>query len=748
MNILYIPDYDDYPYVQRLNALLGTNYAALAKGTPTMVSQIRQWATMSKADAVICTNAAALALVLHAMPDFVPSDKRRRLTLDDYAGSLLSLDVGDRRIPVIILLPLRRMVSTGPGTFLAKRYLSKILSPQSWPVEPQFKYTLVTPTNTDMAIARCAAARLLSVDIETPWPQHEMRIIKCVGYGAWFPETNTIECFVVPFTDEWAWSVVQRINANPVAKVTQNGLFDNSYFMRWGVPLHNWVWDTFHLFHGWYSELPKSLAFITAFTVRNVRYWKDDGANGEESLWRYNARDCWATICSLLGILREMPSYAARNYLQEFPIVFPCLMCNLEGVEVVESEFIEARDKLLLEHEDRLTQLRTMLAWPTYNPNSSQQTLRVFQMFGLGHFKSTDKASMQKARAVGALPDFVLGKIVEYKKISKLLGTYLKTEKLWNGRLLYTLNPGKTATARLACDASSFDCGLQIQNIPGGKVVKSTVKAEDGWEFVSVDGEQAEARAVGYLSGEEALIDLVESPHDYHSWNAAEFFGIPYEQIYDEATKTKLMPEIRDLSKRTNHGANYNMGEDVMLDTMGPLNVMKARRLLGLSPTMPLRAVCRYLLDRYSKTYPGVKGDYYQFIIKEITVTHTLVSPLGWTRYFFGNPGKNKLDLNSAVAHPSQNLSVAIINKGFFAVYTDILYGKLRNRARLKAQIHDEVFGLTKLGDREAAQRFVELTTIPTQVTDVHGVIRTMVIPMALNYGKPGKPALRWSDCK
>lgn len=750
MKLLYIPDYDDYPYVQRLNELLGDNYAALAKSTPTMVAQIRSWAQQCSADAIIVSNNGALDLILNAMADYVPSARRRKISCVTYAGSLLHLVVGDRKIPVIVILPLRRMVSTKTGKFLNKRYISKVLHEDRWPAEPEFRYTLVTPANAQEVIARCAAARLLATDIETPWPQHEMRVISCVGYGAWFPDTNTVECFVVPFKDEFAWSVVSQINSNPVPKVTQNGLFDNHYFMRWGLPLHNWIWDTFHLFHCWYSELPKRLDFIAGFTIRNVRYWKDDGAGSEEALYRYNARDCWATITSLLGILREMPSYAARNYLQEFPLVFPCLTCNLEGVAVDETEFAAAREKLLADHAVRLERLRTMVAWPSYNPNSPKQTLEVLKMLGLGHITSTDKIAMQRARATGPLADRILGELVAFKKTAKLLSTYMVPEKLWNKRIMYSLNPGKTDTGRLACDASSFDCGLQIQNIPGGPVVKRAIIAEEGWQFGEADGEQAEARCVGYQSGETKLIDLVESPHDYHSWNASAFFGIPYEEIYDELTKKKLMPEIRDLSKRTNHGANYNMGADVMLDTMGPLNVIKARRLLGLPESMPLRSVCQYLLDQYSKTYPGIKGDYYAWIVRCIVTTKVLVSPLGWTRYFFGEPHKNKLDLNAAVAHPSQNLSVAIINKGFYAVWHSMIYGKLRNRIRLKAQIHDSIFFLFRIGDVAAAEEVVKLSTVPTPVTDVHGVTRTLVIPMAISYGKPeeGKPALRWSDCK
>src|SRR5690606_21352936 len=126
---------------------------------------------------------------------------------------------------------------------------------------------------------------------------------------------------------------------------------------------------------------------------------------------------------------------------------------------------------------------------------------------------------------------------------------------------------------RLASTESSFWCGLQIQNIPQGKAVKGWIEADEGWEFAGGDYAQSEARCVGYLSGCTALIDLVESDKDYHSWNAHKFFGVPYEEV-DKP--------LRNLSKRVNHGSNYNMGAAVLLDTMGPKNVAEARILLKL----------------------------------------------------------------------------------------------------------------------------------------------------------------------
>jgi DNA polymerase I-like protein with 3'-5' exonuclease and polymerase domains len=244
------------------------------------------------------------------------------------------------------------------------------------------------------------------------------------------------------------------------------------------------------------------------------------------------------------------------------------------------------------------------------------------------------------------------------------------------------------------------------------------------------------------MAGETKLIDLVESPHDYHAWNAQEFFGIKYELIYDEARKKTLMVEIRDLSKRTNHGANYNMGADVMLDTMGPKKVAEAKRVLQLPIRMRLNAVCQHLLDKYAATYPRVKGLFYDKIVSTIEITSKLVSPFGWTRYFFAKPSKrNKPALNAAVAHGPQNLSVSIINREWYAIWLSTLYGNLRNRVRIKAQIHDSI--LFQYTEQAAAEEVVSMMNLSVAVTGADGITRNMLIPSDLKSG-----ADRWSALK
>lgn len=762
MKLFLIGTPEDASYLETLRPFVRGIALKFKLGYPAMYNELLQWirsyddspASPGKLDGIIVTNDVVLEMLLHAQLDFRPPPNNKKLTLDDYQGSLLDVRVGDRVIPAVILNPLQHLYTVPYGKFLTERFISKITSPEKWLPDIEFKWKLVEIQDAETVVARLAGARVIAADIETPtqgeWA--ELRGINCVGYAGLFLCGNewTIECYVFPFHEEF-YSAIRAINDSPVPKVTQNGLYDNLYFLRWGVPVRCWYWDTYHLFHSWLAELPKNLALVSAFAVRKIRYWKDDGKSGNlEDYYRYNAKDCWATLCALLSLLRDAPEWAITNYVEhEFPCVFPAITCELEGFDVDKQRFDELYNEKLATKESELQVLRTMVGEKEYNPNSSQQNLKVFTILGCGSLGSTDKAATLKARAAHPLNDLIIGAITDWKSNAKALSNYLNDNKLWEiapgrFRLFYKLDPGGTDSGRFASKASSFWCGFQIQNVSAkDPTIKSYFRADFGWLLGEGDFAQSEARCVGYLSGETALIDVVEGPNDYHAWNASQFFGVSYERIYDnEAGKTTDKP-LRDLSKRTNHGANYNMGPGVMLDTMGPKYVSEAKRLLRLPPKLSLRDVCAYLLSVYEKTYPRVKKDWYESVVKTVTISGMLVSPLGWTRRFFGKPLENKHIFNSVVAHSPQNLSVGIINKCFVRLWKDQMYGDLRGKLRLKAQIHDAILFQYRIECPEVPGIVRERMRYPVEVTDCFGTTRTMLIPPDMSAGK-----VRWSELK
>jgi DNA polymerase I-like protein with 3'-5' exonuclease and polymerase domains len=298
---------------------------------------------------------------------------------------------------------------------------------------------------------------------------------------------------------------------------------------------------------------------------------------------------------------------------------------------------------------------------------------------------------------------------------------------------------------------------LQIQNIPrdGNSDEDITVKeafvADDDFYIGEADYSQAEARDTAYLSGDTSLIQAVDNPaRDFHGHNASAFFGIPYSEIVNSYQSEEdgewihkvINKPIRDLSKRTNHGANYNMGPAVMLQTMGIEKVLKAKKLLGLPLNYTPLEVTEHLLKVFARTYPIVKGDYYQKIIQDISTTGVLQGPTGWTRRCFGSPKTNKQHLNSYVAHPSQSLNAMTLNKAYIKIFLNV-YLPNPHDFKLCAQIHDSILFQYRKTRDDLPHLVKECMTMTIQVRDTFGITRQLTVPVDLKGG-----ATRWSEVK
>ena len=670
--------------------------------------------------------------------------KDGRLSIDNYSGSLFHKDGK----PFLILDPLRHLIVTPTGQFLAKRYIRKITHPNEWFPQSKFTWELADEVSVSALYDQLATADLIAIDIETT--RGAPHIIRCVGYcGVWFGPNNTFRThsIVLPYTSMFWVEWVRKYNDLPIIKIFQNGLFDNQYFNRFSSPVKHWLLDTMEMFHCWYSELPKTLDYITLFLLRDVYYWKDEADSGElHDLYLYNAKDVWATANSMLSLLSEMPDYVKENYKQKFPVVFPCLACSFEGVKVDEKKVDPNNPESLYnvqakKVEASLSSLQAKIGKPGYNPGSPKQTLQlVHTLDGPKNFSSTDEKSLKKFAKKHPLNNLIVDEILKYREAKKLVSTYLGAQ-LWGGRALYSLHTSGTDTGRLASRKSSFSgYGLQIQNIP--PYFKQVAMADDGFYLGEADNKQSEAYCLGYLSGDENLIETLNSGRDFHSVNIERFFGTPYEEVWDSILNKTKNKDLRDLSKRVNHGTAYVMGALVLLETMGLENVIKAQKLLSLPVNWKPVEVCQYLLDRYHLAYPRVKQDYYEWVKAIVKMGNKLVSALGWTRYCFSDPSKGGHAFKMYVAHCPQNLSVGIINRAFVKVFYELQIPHWKD-FRLKAQIHDSIFFQYRIGRLDLALKARELIEQTIPVKDVKGKIRDMRIPVDLK-----AEAIYWSDIK
>jgi DNA polymerase I-like protein with 3'-5' exonuclease and polymerase domains len=371
----------------------------------------------------------------------------------------------------------------------------------------------------------------------------------------------------------------------------------------------------------------------------------------------------------------------------------------------------------------------------------------MLRILGCGDLPSGDVKSLEKAANRHPINALLTQKLKTIRKSRKLLSTYLTAGKEYKGRILYSLNPGGTDTGRLASKSSAFWCGLNIQNIPRGATVKQTLAADDGFMFFEVDLKQAESRDTAYIVGDEDYIQAVTGVRDFHSVNASAFFGIPYEDIFDDTKQKTVNKFIRDLAKRVNHGANYNMGVNVLIDSMGELLVMQAAKLLGLPKSFTLKNIGGYLLSKFHKAYPKISGVYYPVVVKNVLKTRLLTGASGWTRYCFGDPVKDKRALNAYVAHCPQSLNAMTLNRAFLKVfYTIAINPEHATNFKLCAQIHDSILFQCRVGHEYLAEQVKKCMEIPVTVVGCDGITREFTVPADIKGGKDGLGAKYWSD--
>lgn len=662
----------------------------------------------------------------------------------DYAGSLFKLfhaPLSHSYWECLCLNKLNRLVSISYEPFIVTRYLRKLSSPRSWLPLAQVDYQVITNVGIyHQALEHLASCQLIAVDIET-LPSLAIRCISYSGVQLVTGQPPSVQTWVLPTDsiDNVRWMRV--INQLPTAKITQNGKYDISYLYLYNAVLTNWLWDTATAHHCWYAELPKKLDNLASFYIRDSRYWKGAHATKDlAELYEYAARDTHYTAGVFLAWLAESPQWAKDNYLAEFPVNYPAHVCEMTGIKLDSQRLEQVKAQKLEATNQAERRLAKLVGVPNFNCGSPKQVKALTKLLG-NELASTSEKDLQKLANKHPLNKFLVDQILEIRGERKLISTYLKESIAWQfptacpePRILYSINPHGTDTGRNASKSHHFWVGLNIQNIPRGDTIKQIALAEQGWYFGEADYSQAETRGTGYITGEEKLLQAVEGENDFHSFNASAFFGTPYDQIYDNSSGKTLDKGLRDLSKRVNHGANYNMGATVLVDTMGEPNVYKAGRLLGLPLSWSADKIASYLLDQFDKTYPKVRNDYQAWVKKQIATTKLLVGATGWTRYCFGNPTTNKLDLNSYVAHCPQSLNAMIVNKAFMKVFYEVWLPN-PDSFMLLAQIHDSILFQYRADRTDHIDAVARCMNIATPVTDISGKTRTLVVPTDIKGG-------------
>jgi DNA polymerase-1 len=262
----------------------------------------------------------------------------------------------------------------------------------------------------------------------------------------------------------------------------------------------------------------------------------------------------------------------------------------------------------------------------------------------------------------------VAGRVLEYRELVKLKGTYIDTlPKLVNprtGRVHTTFDQAGTTTGRLA----SRDPNLQ--NIPIrtelGRQIRAAFVPEEGWRILSADYSQIELRLLAHFSRDKVLLEAFRKNEDIHCRTAELVFGVP-----------PLMQthEHRRRAKAVNYGIVYGLS---------PFGLAQQ---LGID-----QAEAKQFIDDYFATYAGVRK-YIDRCLEE--VRHT-----GLVRTLFGrlrpipeinsrNPQQRGAAEREAINMPLQGTAADLVKLAMIRIAAGLRRQGLRTRMLL--QVHDEL---------------------------------------------------------
>ena len=378
--------------------------------------------------------------------------------------------------------------------------------------------------------------------------------------------------------------------------------------------------------------------------------------------------DC---IFALAGKLRPDVERFRKVYAEiDLPLVPVLAKMERIGIRVATPALAELSVTMDAELQ-KLTARIHELAGKPFNINSPQQLGKVlFEDMGLPAPVKAGKGK-QISTAADVLESLaeeheVARKVLEYRQISKLKGTYVDALPLLirsgTGRVHTTFNQTGAATGRLSSSNPN------LQNIPIrtelGRQIRTAFVPREGWKLVVADYSQIELRLLAHMSRDKVLMEAFRNGEDIHTRTAAEVFGVG---------PLMVTPEMRRNAKAVNFGIVYGQTGFGLAQSLG-IDRREAEAYIKL----------------YFERYAGVRK-FIDATIAEVRKTGVAVTLLGRERPIpdmnTRNPNARGFAERTAVNTPLQGTAADLIKIAMIRLDKKLE----RFETKMLLQVHDEL---------------------------------------------------------
>lgn len=748
--------------------------------TAAALEALAQDCAILKPKLIVCNDEATLRVIT-----------RKPYTLAQTRGSIYNF----QGIPVLVIdrLDLHKGLMALPyGKWVLGLDLAKLARYATGRTknEPAFNFHLCR-SYADVR-AHCIAATkatFIATDTET-----KSGFISVVSFT--YDCDNRLVTFCVPFFDPWEvdgcyWAdeneeiavrrELQKLQASPVYKAMQNGMYDNAYFIEEQIPPVNAYFDTANMMHALWCEVPKKLHQISSYFLDCYTYWKDDAKGMHEDntgkiyedlerYWNYNGLDTyytWLSCRELVSRLVQIP-WAVANYRVSIRLSLgPCLAASLRGLRVDTRRHELIMTKKLIEAEEGLADMRRLTNEEDFNPRSPYDVAwMIYDVFGEKPTRlqarknskygkrSTDEKVLKliKERGHIVVNNFI-DRLLKAKQPAAVISKYGDLSELCrNSRFLSWLNPTGTVTSRFNSGSSQFWTGTNAQNISTDQ--REYYVADDNYVLCEFDYGASDDRFIAYECQDEEKIKTVEDlTKDIHCKHCSEFFGISYDKIYqgwkdEEPWVVDSTTGVRQNTKRVTHGRNYREGAETMYNVMGRDAVVATAIALGHEKApkytdKELIGICGFLIDKYDHPkkgmYKRIRPWQEEIVAAARKNGNVATFAYGFTRKFMRdlkNDDKGQRELSSCYG---QSGTAGNINRSL----NEIWYSGVDDgyNCLFLLQVHDSL--LFAIRKSALSSCIPCIKTIMERPTTIHG--RSMRVPTGCKVGLTwSKHMLEW----
>ncbi len=395
-----------------------------------------------------------------------------------------------------------------------------------------------------------------------------------------------------------------------------------------------------------------------------------------------------ADLLDLAPVLEDALEAAGLRALHddiELPLAGVLALIEDRGIAVD----VAVLDELRTELAGRVDELAADVhrhAGREFNVGSSQQLQVVlFDELGLPRTRRTKTGYSTDAAALAdlAVDHPIVGAVLEWREVSKLLSTYVDAlpplVNAGTGRIHTTLSQTVAATGRLSSSHPN------LQNIPvrrpEGRAVRRAFVTGEGFATLLVaDYSQIELRILAHLSEDHGLLEAFASGEDVHATTAARLFDLELDDV-DSTT--------RDRAKAVNYGLAYG------------LTAFGLARQLGIPG-----AEAQAIVDAYDERFPGVRT-YLDDVVARAARDGFTTTLYGRRRFLpdltSGDRTRRQIAERMALNAPIQGTAADIIKLAMIALDRALDAAGVRSRQIL--QVHDEVILEVAPGEEDEVRR-------------------------------------------